>query len=72
MVSRTGLETTAIPGKRNPKLLKCLGRKYLLEASEGAFENFTLHLFLYFTVRHVPCIFCTLQEYHWGLMQVRA
>lgn len=72
IVSRTGLETIAIPGKRNSKLLKSLGRKYLLEVSEGAFENSTLHLFLYFTVKHVPCIFCTLQEYHWELIQVRA
>lgn len=59
IVSRTGLETIAIPGKRNSKLLKSLGRKYLLEVSEGAFENSTLHFYISlsntFLVYSVPC-----------------
>lgn len=45
-------------GIESSKLLKCLGRKCSLDVSEGALKKFTLHLFLYFIVRHVPCIVC--------------
>lgn len=65
IVSRIVLDTTAISGKRNSEL-EYLGRKYLLHVSEGAFENFTLHLFLYFIAKHVPCIVGISQECHLG------
>lgn len=55
------------------KLLKCLGRKYPLEVSEGAFEN-SLH-WIYFCIS-LPNMFLVLcvgssQEYHWRLIYVR-
>jgi len=60
--SQTGVikgSTSANQRSESSKLLKYLGRKYLLEVSDGTFENFTICLFLVLSVGSLP-------EYHWG------